>query len=47
MKTLHNIDFLHDLVLMSKTQSGILKYVVILVGDDDSSFPSGHFPTRL
>ena len=38
--------FLHDSVLMSQTQDVILKYVVILVGDDDSSFPSGHFPIR-
>jgi hypothetical protein len=36
--------FLHDLVLMFTGQDVILKYVVILVGDDDSSFPSGHFP---
>ena len=44
MKTLGFVGFLHDLVLMSQTQDVILKYVVILVGHDDSSFPSGHFP---
>src|SRR5256885_1272199 len=44
MKTLGFMGFLHDLVLMSQTQDVILKYVVILVGDDDSSFPSGHSP---
>jgi hypothetical protein len=46
MKTLRGIEFLHELVLKSLTQNVILISVVILAGDDDCSFPSGHFPNR-
>jgi hypothetical protein len=43
MKTIRRLEFLHEFVLISKSLNVILKYVVILLGDDDGSFPSGHF----